>query len=223
MWSRHTSTDRYPFQLPEFCDYRDQNGRSEALAGFANWSGTLTGEGAAERLPGVRVSDNFFELLGARAAVGRTLRSGGRHAGPGEGGGALPRAVAAALRGGPRRGGASLTLNGESFAVVGVLERGFFFPVRDIEVAIPLAPDKDPWRQNRDTTNFIRVIGRARDGVSAAQITADFDAIASRLQKEFPGSYARKKGILAVPYREELTRSFRQALSCCWGRWRCCF
>ena len=37
LWSRHTSTDRYPIQLPEFCDYRDQNRTLESVAGFGNW------------------------------------------------------------------------------------------------------------------------------------------------------------------------------------------
>ena len=87
IWSRHTSTDRYPFQLPEFCDYRDQNRTLEAVAGFANWSANLTGDGPAERLAGLRVSDNFFDLLGTPAAVGRPLRAGGRHAREREGGG----------------------------------------------------------------------------------------------------------------------------------------
>ena len=32
LWSRHTSTERYPFQLPEYCDYRDQNQTLEATA-----------------------------------------------------------------------------------------------------------------------------------------------------------------------------------------------
>ncbi len=212
VWSRHTSTDRYPFQVPEFCDYRDQNKTMDALAGFANWSGTLTGEGPAERLPGLRVSDNFFEMLGARAVAGRTLRPGDDIPGH-EKVAVLSHGLWQRRFGGdPGVVGSYLTLNGEPFEVVGVLERGFFFPAQSVELAIPLAPDKDPWRQNRDSTNFIRVIGRAREGVSRAQITDDFEVIAGRLQKEFPKSYARKKGIMAVPYREELTRSFRQAL-----------
>ena len=44
VWSRHTSTDRYPFSLPEFCDYRDRNQTLEAFAGFANWTGYLASE-----------------------------------------------------------------------------------------------------------------------------------------------------------------------------------
>jgi predicted permease len=213
IWTRHTSTDRYPFQLPEFCDYRDQNRTLEGLAGLANWSPNLTGDGPAERLPGLRVSGSFFEMLGARAALGRTLR-------PADDTPGNEKVVVLSHGVWQRRFGAdpsvvgrSLTLNGEPFTVVGVLGRGFFFPVRDIELAIPLAPDKDPWRQNRDSTNFIRAIGRARAGVDRAQVADDLGAIAGRLQKEFPTSYARKRGVLVVPYREELTRTFRQPLA----------
>ncbi len=212
VWSRHTSTDRYPFQVPEFCDYRDQNKTMDALAGFANWSANLTGDGPAERLSGLRVSDNFFDLLGAGAAVGRTLRPGDDT--PGQ-----EKVVVLSYGLWQRRFGGDagvvgspLTLNGEPFTVIGVLPREFFYPNRDIDLAIPLAPDKDPWRQNRDSTNFIRILGRARPGVTHAQIADDLNAIAVRLQKEFPESYVRKKGIMAVPYHEELTRNFSQAL-----------
>src|SRR5262245_38337101 len=38
IWSRHLSTDRYPFQLPEFCDYRDENRTLAAVAGLAGWA-----------------------------------------------------------------------------------------------------------------------------------------------------------------------------------------
>ena len=44
------------------------------------------------------------------------------------------------------------------------MPRDFFFPVRAAEIAIPLAPDRDPWRQNRTSTSFLRAIGRARPG-----------------------------------------------------------
>src|SRR5262245_10422251 len=63
--SRHTSTDRYPFQLPEFCDYRDGNHTLQGLAAYAGWNAILTGTGDAERLQGMRVTGNLFELLGA--------------------------------------------------------------------------------------------------------------------------------------------------------------
>src|SRR5262245_53026573 len=71
--SRHTSTDRYPFQLPEFCDHRDGNRTLEAMAAYAGWSANLTGSGDAERIQGMRSTGNLFEMLGTRAALGRTL------------------------------------------------------------------------------------------------------------------------------------------------------
>jgi predicted permease len=212
IWSRHTSTDRYPFQIPEFCDYRDQNRTLEGLAGFANWNANLTGDGPAERLPGLRMSDNTFELLGVGALLGRTLRTGDDVPGH-EKVVVLSHGLWQRRFGGdPEIVGRSVVLNGDSFEVVGVLRPEFLFPVLTAQLAIPLAPDKDPWRHNRDSTNFIRVLGRARPGVTRAQIADDLNAIAARLLAEFPNSYARKKGVLPVLYQEEITRNFSQAL-----------
>ena len=43
-------------------------------------------------------------------------------------------------------------------------------------------------------------------------MTEDLDGILRRLQKEYPASYGAKRGLLAVPYAEEMTRNFSQAL-----------
>jgi len=212
IWSRHTSTDRYPFSLPEFCDYRDRARSLAAVAGLAAWSGNLAGEGATERIPGLRVSGNFFEMLGATPALGRTLR-------PADDAPGNEKVVVLShglwqrrFGGDPGVVGRAVTLNGEPYTVVGVLAPSFLFTVRDIELAIPLAPEQDPWRHNRESTNFLRIVARARPGASAPAITADLEAIGKRLQQDFPGTYARKKGVLVSPYREELTRSFSRTL-----------
>jgi predicted permease len=212
VYSRHTSTDRYPFSLPEFCDYRDRTRTLEGFAGFTNWSGNLGGDEHTERIPGLRVSANLFEMLGVAAALGRTL-------GPADDIPGNEKVVVLShglwqrrFGGDPKLVGRPLTLNGESFTVVGVMAPEFLFPIRDIDLAIPLAPDQDPWRYDRESTNFIRVVARARAGTSREQVTAELDGIGRRLQEEFPGSYARKKGVLVAPYREELTRSFSGAL-----------
>ena len=151
-------------------------------------------------------------MLGVRAAVGRTLRAADDTPGQ-EKVVVLSHGLWQRRFGGdPGVVGRSLSLGGEPFTVVGVLGRDYLFPNRTAEIAIPLAPDRDPWRNNRSSTNFLRAIGRARPGVTPAQITADFDEIGRRLQREFPSSYAGKRGVLTVPYAEELTRNFSQAL-----------
>ncbi len=213
IWSHHTSTERYPVSLPEFCDFRDRSRTLEALAGVANWNPSLTGESETERLSGLRVSANFFELLGASSAVGRTLRAADDTPG---------REKVVVLSHGLwlRRFGAatdvvgrSITLNGEPFTVVGVMARDFVFPVRDTDVAIPLAPEADPWRHNRESTSFLRLVGRTRDGVGRAAVKADLDKVAAQLQQEFPGTYARKKGVTVRLFQDEITRNLGQTLT----------
>src|SRR5205807_9394113 len=63
----------YPFNIPNFLDLRSNNRVMRDMAAYAGWNANLTGEANPERLPGVRVSGNFFELLGVEAAVGRVL------------------------------------------------------------------------------------------------------------------------------------------------------
>jgi len=213
VWSRHTSTDRYPFSLPEFCDYRDRNHTLVALAGAANWTGNLAGESTTERLPGLRVSGNFFELLGAAPALGRTLRAGDDAPGS-EHVVVLSHGLWLRRFGGDRDVvGRAITLNGLSYTVVGVLARDFVFPVLGTELAIPLAPELDPWRHNRESTNFLRLVARARPGAGRDAIVADLDAIGAQLQHEFPGTYARKKGVAVTPLRDELTRQVGRTLA----------
>lgn len=213
VWSRHTSTDRYPFSLPEFCDYRDRNRTLAGLAGVANWTGNLEGEATTERLPGLRVSGGFFELLGTAPALGRTLRAGDDAPGS-------EKVVVLShglwlRRFGADRGvvGRAITLNGEAYTVVGVLARDFVFPVIGTELAIPLAPEADPWRHDRESTSFLRFVARARPGVGTDAVVADLEAIAAELRHEFPGPYARKKGIALLPLRDELTRHVGRTLA----------
>jgi len=212
VWSRHTSTDRYPFQLPEFCDYRDQNRSFEAVAALANWSASLLTDGPAERVPAMRVTGNYFEMMGTRPAVGRLLQPSddapGREKVAVLGHGLWQRRFG----GDPGVVGRAVQLNGEPYVVVGVLDPGFLFPVRSVDVAVPLAPEAHPWRHNRDSTSFLRMVGRARPGASAAQVADDLDRIARRLQQEFPESYARKVGVRVIAYQDELTRNVGQAL-----------
>ena len=113
--------------------------------------------------PGLRVSGNFFDLLGAPAAVGRTLRAGGRHPGQREGGGAVPRPVAAALRRAtPRVVGSRLILNGEPFTVVGVLARG--------ASSSPSATSSSPYPSPRTRTPGARTASpRTSSGSSGAR------------------------------------------------------
>src|SRR4030095_10724173 len=84
MWNARVERDRAPFSALDLADYRDQNSVLDGLAPFINWTANLTGTGDAERLEGIRVDTGFFDLLGARPALGRTFVDRGP---PGDGAG----------------------------------------------------------------------------------------------------------------------------------------
>lgn len=212
IWSSRPDMAKGPFSLPDFLDYREQNRSFERLSAFGNWNVNLTGQGDAERLAGLRVSADFFSLLGVDAAFGRTLLAEDDRPG-------APRVVVMTYGLWQRRFGAdrnvvgrNILLNGESFTVVGVLPPQFFFPVREVELACPLSPMTDPWRLNRESTSFLRLVGRLKPGVTEAQAQQDMSDVARRLMAQYPKSNARKGVVVVAPFADELVGGFRLAL-----------
>src|SRR5436190_14781162 len=66
-----------------FMQWRDQAHSFEDMLVMERGSGTVTGIGEPEQVPGMRVTANFFDMLEAQAMLGRTFRPdegrGGRH------------------------------------------------------------------------------------------------------------------------------------------------
>ena len=59
---------------PDYVDLRDQADAFESLAAFDQTVLNATGESEAERLRGFVVTGNYFDVLGVRAQLGRTLQ-----------------------------------------------------------------------------------------------------------------------------------------------------
>lgn len=212
VWSRQTVREKAPFNIADFIDYRDGNDAFGHLSAMAAWSATLTAAGEPERLQGLRVSADLFETLGVDAAIGRTLRPEDDRPG-------TPKVVVLThglwmrrFGADPGAVGARLVLDGETVTVVGVLRAPFFFPLRDGEFAVPLAPDTDPQRGVRGSVSRLRVVGRLRPGISRDHAREAMTAIAARLQREYPDTNARKVAITLVPIGDEIMGSYRAAL-----------
>ena len=201
-----------PFSLPDFIDYRDHVGSLDSLSAVGGWSGNLTGQGDTEQLNGVRVSANFFETVGVTAVLGRTLEPGDdQPAGPG--------VVVMSYGLWQRRFGADarlidkqVELNGVSYTLVGILPANFSFPIPGAELAVPLVPDGDPWRFNRNSVNFLRLVGRTRPGTTLEGAQAEMNALAVKLRRQFPDANARKLGVKLIPMRDQVTGGYRSAL-----------
>ena len=133
-----------------FFDLRDQNQSFEALGAYGPLDINLTGGGDPERLDGQLVTANVFSILGVAPALGRTFL-------PNEDQPGQEHVVVLSdalwqrrFNRDPSILNRNITLNGESFTVVGVMPRGFFFPLREIELWVPWAMEagsgKWTWR-----------------------------------------------------------------------------
>jgi putative ABC transport system permease protein len=219
MWVASVRADNpsAPFTLPEYLDYRARTRSLSGLAALANWSGSVAGDGATERLTGARMSGNAFTVLGATPAAGRLLTESD------DSPDAAP-VVVLSYRVWQRRFGGSasaigrsLRINGESFVIAGVLPAQFPMPVQDLDLVTALKPESDPLRHRRNSVNFLRFFGRVADGVTIEQAQAELTTICQTLRDQFPIEYARKQGIAMVPLRDQLVGSHRRTVLTLFG------
>jgi putative ABC transport system permease protein len=194
-------TDRQPLSLPDVADFLQQTRTVSGIVSMFGWSANLTGTGEAERLSGMRVSADYFDLTGTPVELGRALRQDDERS-----------AVAVISHGMWQRrfGGAAdaigkpLVLNGETFTVVGVLRPDFISLVRDAELVVPYSPSADVRRSNR-AQGFLRVIARLNPGVTLAQATDDLGAVARRMRDAYPDAHGADTALRVVTLHEEIS------------------
>jgi putative ABC transport system permease protein len=167
-----------------FFDLRNQNQSFEALGAYGPLDINLTGAGDPERLDGQLVSANVFSILGVVPAVGRTFLANEDQPGQ-EHVVVLSDALwQRRFNRDPSIINHNIALNGESFTVVGVMPRGFFFPARETELWVPWAMEPDQASGRGD--HYLGIVARLKPGVSIERANADLAAIGQRLQVEYP-------------------------------------
>src|SRR5882672_6899132 len=73
VWCSRVDREKAYASIPNFYNFRDQNNVLDGLAAFGLWNPNLTGASKPERLQGIRITANAFDLLGVNALKGRTL------------------------------------------------------------------------------------------------------------------------------------------------------
>ena len=168
-----------------FFDLRKQSQAFEGIGAHGPQDMNLTGGDAEpERLNGELVTANVFSILGVEPVLGRTFLPEedmtGKH-----------RVVVLSERLWQRRFNRdpsivnrNITLNGESFTVVGVMPRGFFYPARETELWVPWA--MEPEQASGRGDHYLRLVARLRPGITLPQANADVASIGARLSNEYP-------------------------------------
>src|SRR4051812_28450155 len=194
-----------------FLDWQKQNTLFEGMAAFAERSFNLTGVGEPERLDGRRVSANLFDLLGVRPLVGRNFVPDEDK--PGTKVAILNESLWKRRFGSdPGVIGRALTLNGESYTVVGVLPRSVQLPSfgnwRD-QIWVPLAFTAEEAASRGN--HYLEVIGRMKAGVTLEQARAEMATIMARLAQQYPEDNTRI-GTVVNPLHEEIVGDMKPAL-----------
>jgi len=169
----------------DFFDYQSQNTTFESLVPYSSEDFNLTGDGTPDRIPGGLVGWNFFQELGAKPLLGRTFL-------PNENDPAKSHLVILSrglwesrFAADPRVIGRAVTIQGESYTIVGVMPERFLYPLMGIaNMWVPL-PITDKMRHDRENSSF-QVFGRMKPGVTQSQAAADLAAIGARLETLYP-------------------------------------
>jgi predicted permease len=186
------------FSYPNYKDYRDQNSLLSGLATHNRTQIHLSTGGEPERVSSEIVSGNYFEVLGVKAALGRTLTSDDDLI-PGESPVALISYSLWKRRFGsdPAIVGKEVSLNAHTFTIVGVTERGFagtmigdpveiWAPITMYRQADPMfAGAEEDFLKARDIV-WLNVFGRLKPGAAIGQAQAEMSQIASGLEQTYP-------------------------------------
>ena len=195
----------------DYLDWKRQNAVFSSLSAYQGGGMTLTTATGAQRAPGARVSDDFFQTLGIRPVLGRDFRSG-------EDLDAAPRvamlsygAWQSRYGGRPDAIGQTVVLNGDSHVIVGVLPRDFHFaPVEPADFWTTLHASAHGCDARRSCHNLYGV-ARLRDGVSVATAAGNIAVIAHQLEQQYPDSN-RGQGSAIVPLTDVIAGDIRPTL-----------
>jgi len=186
-----------PFSYPDFVDLRQNTHSLAGLLGYHDDYLTITGSGKPQRIYGALTTSDYFEVLGVRPTLGRTLlpNAGNEQQG-------APEAVLgydlwqSHFAGDPAIVGKTIEINLHTYTIVGVAPRGFLGCKTGLrtEIWLPLGMDHQVWsstRINQRGVSWLNVLGVLRAGVdhrlAEDELNLEMQRIADRYPNEHQG------------------------------------
>ena len=182
-----------------FPDLHDLRGLSQDFTGVAATTTqryNLTGAGDPREVQAAAVTADLFDVLQLRPEIGHGFAA------------ADDRTPLALLSHGlwvtnfgrdPGILGRSISLDGRSFTVVGVMPAGFQFPNEDVQVWTPIGEflSQNPQAETNRGMHFLTAVARLAPGVSTERVVGDAKLLAARLSASDSGSSGGRQRIVA--------------------------
>ena len=205
---------------PDLLDFQRESRAFSGIALLAGQTVNFTGGDTPDRLRGAFVTGGVFDVIGVKAAVGRTFTDA-----ESEMGRAVPVVVVShalwrtRFGGDPTLVGRALQLNGRPFEVIGILPAGFRSPFDepDVWIPVPFHTSRTPdWSRTgkgafERTSRYVPALGRLAPGATVAEAHAELATVADRLARAHPESNAGW-GVDVEPLQRTLTGDVRAAL-----------
>src|SRR6202050_2952871 len=209
------------FSTAQYFDIKTGHHGFEDVAIAIGGNENLTGDGEPDRVGTIHVSSNLLPMLGVTADRGRLFVSSEDVKGS-PGTAVLSYGMWVRRYGSdPQVIGKSLTVNGSTYQVIGILPRTFSLPrevlptlggAEQAEIVLPLPLGQDA-PQNRDREDY-NIVAKLKSGVSLQQAQAEMNTITARLRRDYPANYPPNGGLTfgIVPLSEQVVGDSRSAL-----------
>ncbi len=203
-----------------FDDWRQQAHAFDGMALIRSWGGTITSGGQPDVIRGMRVTSNFFGLLGVRPALGRDMRTDDDRPDTWH-----ELIISDALwrrrfDADPSVIGRVVQMNDEDYTIIGVMPASFepllsehFYQQADMWA--PLGYDRSLSYACR-TCEHLKAIARLRADVTMDAARADINRVEDGLRAAYPSQYSPATMTL-VPFSRELTGEVRPILAVLMG------
>jgi predicted permease len=210
VYTRGADGDTYgTSSYPDFIDFTAANAVFAGMLGYSPSIGALKAGDRSRMALGEVVSGNYFQVLGIRAAIGRTLLPEDDRAG-------APRAAVISyttwtrdFARDPAALGRTLLIHGQSYTIVGVAPEAFtgLVPMLQPEMWTPIAwvDDVEPagiqdvvpsptgtTRLDRRGQRWLFVKGRLKPGETAARAEANLQTVMTQLAQTHPRTNAQR-------------------------------
>ena len=215
IWSRWTNFNKTWLSEGEYLDYRNQD---KLFTDAALWGddgdATLTGDAGAESVPSAVATANFLDVVGMKPALGRMF-SDAEDVATGPAVLLLGYDLWQRRYGGdPAIVGKEIEMDGRRQQVVGILPRGFRFPLefQGLSSAQVVAPARLERSSPSRSDHSFHAIARLQPGVSIAVVTSGLQTLADRWTEEGLYPADAKFSAFATSLVDEVSGGARLAL-----------
>ncbi len=192
----------------DFAEWRDQSHSFDSMSAYRPVEMNLTRHGEPRRLNCLQVNAAFFSMVGVPLPYGRGFV-------PEEDKPGAQRVVVMnhpfwqeAFGSDPGVVGRPVTLDGNSYTVVGVLPAGFQFGGAELDLYTPLAAS--PVRNAQPPAPGVGAFARLKPAVTLKAAQTDIDTINARLNAQYPAGIPRTARVWGM--REFMVRNVQLSL-----------